>query len=118
MNVLYALDFLTWMLLLISLASVTSMLLLLGKTKVQAYFLLFLFTLNNKWMFYPFVFQALKLSNLVFMPYGILFAENHFRDFRQRSKGATSGLIIRYFWLFSVLVLTMAYQGNLKVSWG
>ncbi len=41
--------------------------------------------------------------------------ENHFSLFRRKP---LSGFIIRNFWLVGVTLLTMAYQGTLKVCKG
>ncbi len=64
-----------------------------------------------------FFFQAMKLSNLFFMPYGILFTECHFTEFNlgQAGRYVRSGILVKVVWLFCSWLLAMAYNGNLLV---
>ncbi len=46
------------------------------------------------------------------LPFGIVFGENHFKVF---SRKPYSGVLLRLVWLVGMMLLVMAYQGNLKV---
>ncbi len=52
---------------------------------------------------------------MLVLPYGMLFSENHFRLFRFGHR-PWKGILIRKAWLLAVTLLSLAYQGNLKVG--
>lgn len=58
-----------------------------------------------------------SLSEVLLLPWGILMAENHFLWFHSRG-GASykGGTFLRYVWLFATVLLSAAYQSNLKVT--
>lgn len=53
------------------------------------------------------------MLDVLFMPYGVMFMEHHFKIFLNRP---LKGVVLRLTWLSTVTLLSMAYQATLKVS--
>ncbi len=53
----------------------------------------------------------------VFLPWGMLFWENHFRAYSSPNCkfGPWQGVLVRFTWTVGVLMFSMFYQANLKV---
>ncbi len=53
------------------------------------------------------------MLNVFFLSLGVMFMENHWKEYKSKISRA---MLLRYLWLFCALILSLAYQGTLKVS--
>ncbi len=53
------------------------------------------------------------MLNVLFLSLGVMFMENHWKEYQSKISRA---MLLRYLWLICALVLSLAYQGTLKVS--
>ena len=63
--------------------------------------------------------KLFQYSDVAFLSLGILFMENHFKVFSSvgRRSYPRVGGYLRTAWLFAATLLSMSYQGNLKVGY-